>query len=308
MTSNNFAIRTESLTKHYGRIVAVDGLSLTVPRGQIFGLLGPNGSGKTTTMGMLLGLVKPTSGRFRLLDAGISYREALRRTGAIVETPCFYPYLSGRDNLAYFQGISGKSDRGELNELLERVGLADRADDRFRTYSLGMKQRLGLAYVLLGDPEILFLDEPTNGMDPDGMAEIRDLIRTLGTGDRTVLLSSHLLHEVEQVCDSVAILSRGRLIVQGGIHDLVHSLAGDQLRVHTTDNEKAIRILSALDWVGEIIVEDGTILVTAPAERSPELTEALGRSQVYVAEMSAEQMSLEQYYFKVTGGGDGEAG
>lgn len=308
MTFDDLAIETESLTKHYGRIVAVDGLSLAVPRGQIFGLLGPNGSGKTTTMGMLLGLVKPTSGRFRLLDAGISHREALRRTGAIVETPCFYPYLSGRDNLAYFQGISGKSDRGELNELLERVGLADRADDRFRTYSLGMKQRLGLAYVLLGDPEILFLDEPTNGMDPDGMAEIRDLIRALGTGDRTVLLSSHLLHEVEQVCDSVAILSRGRLIVQGGIHDLVHSLAGDRLRVHTTDNEKAIGILSALDWVGEIIVEDGTILVTAPAERSPELTEALGRSQVYVAEMSAEQMSLEQYYFKVTGGGDGEAG
>ena len=308
MTFNDLAIETESLTKHYGSIEAVDGLSLAVPRGQIFGLLGPNGSGKTTTMGMLLGLVKPTSGRFRLLDAGISHREALRRTGAIVETPCFYPYLSGRDNLAYFQGISGKSDRGELNELLERVGLADRADDRFRTYSLGMKQRLGLAYVLLGDPEILFLDEPTNGMDPDGMAEIRDLIRTLGTGDRTVLLSSHLLHEVEQVCDSVAILSRGRLIVQGGIHDLVHSLAGDRLRVHTTDNEKAIRILSALDWVGEIIVEDGTILVTAPGERSPELTEALGRSQVYVAEMTAEQMSLEQYYFKVTGGGDGEAG
>ncbi len=308
MTFNDFAIETESLTKHYGRIVAVDGLSLAVPRGQIFGLLGPNGSGKTTTMGMLLGLVKPTSGRFRLLDAGISHREALRRTGAIVETPCFYPYLSGRDNLAYFQGISGKSDRGELNELLERVGLADRADDRFRTYSLGMKQRLGLAYVLLGDPEILFLDEPTNGMDPDGMAEIRNLIRSLGTGDRTVLLSSHLLHEVEQVCDSVAILSRGRLIVQGGIHDLVHSLAGDRLRVHTTDNEKAIRILSALDWVGKIIVEDGTILITAPGERSPELTEALGRSQVYVAEMSAEQMSLEQYYFKVTGGGDGEAG
>lgn len=308
MTFDDLAIETESLTRHYGNIVAVDGLSLAVPRGQIFGLLGPNGSGKTTTMGMLLGLVKPTSGRFRLLDAGISHREALRRTGTIVETPCFYPYLSGRDNLAYFQGISGKSDRGELNELLERVGLADRADDRFRTYSLGMKQRLGLAYVLLGDPEILFLDEPTNGMDPDGMAEIRDLIRTLGTGDRTVLLSSHLLHEVEQVCDSVAILSRGRLIVQGGVHDLVHSLAGDRLRVHTTDNEKAIGILSALDWVGEIIVEDGTILVTAPAERSPELTEALGRSQVYVAEMSAERMSLEQYYFKVTGGGDGEAG
>ena len=306
MTSNDFAIRTESITKHYGRIVAVDGLSLTVPRGQIFGLLGPNGSGKTTTMGMLLGLVKPTSGRFRLLDADISHREALRRTGAIVETPCFYPDLSGRDNLAYFQGISGKSNREELSELLEKVGLGDRANDRFRTYSQGMKQRLGLACVLLGDPEILFLDEPTNGMDPEGMAEIRELIRSLGTGGRTVLLSSHLLNEVEQVCDSVAILSRGRLVVQGRLDDLVHSLAANQLRVRTTDNERAMEILSALEWVGEITVEDGEILVAVPTERSPELTAALGRSDVYVAEMSAEQMSLEQYYFKVTGSSEGE--
>lgn len=301
----DIVIATESLTKHYGRIVAVDGLSMAVPRGQIFGLLGPNGSGKTTTMGMLLGLVKPTSGRFRLLDEGISHREALRRTGAIVETPCFYPDLSGRDNLAYFQGISGKSNRGELSELLEKVGLADRANDRFRTYSQGMKQRLGLAYVLLGDPEILFLDEPTNGMDPAGMAEIRELIRSLGTGGRTVLLSSHLLHEVEQVCDSVAILSRGRLVVQGRLDDLVHSLAEDRLRVRTTDNEKAIGILSELDWVGEVTVEDGKILVAVPTERSPELTAALGCSDVYVAEMSAEQMSLEEYYFKVTGSGEG---
>ncbi|MDE2729597.1 MAG: ABC transporter ATP-binding protein [Gemmatimonadota bacterium] len=306
MTSNNFAIRTESLTKHYGRIVAVDGLSLAVPRGQIFGLLGPNGSGKTTTMGMLLGLVKPTSGRFRLLDADISHLEALRRTGAIVETPCFYPDLSGRDNLAYFQGISGKSNREELSELLEKVDLGDRANDRFRTYSQGMKQRLGLACVLLGDPEILLLDEPTNGMDPEGMAEIRELIRSLGTGGRTVLLSSHLLHEVEQVCDSVAIISRGRLVVQGRLDDLVHSLAANQLRVRTTDNEKAMEILSALEWVGEITVEDGKILVAVPTERSPELTAALGRSDVYVAEMSVEQMSLEQYYFKVTGSSEGE--
>lgn len=303
--SNDFAIETESLTRRYGRIAAVDGLSLAVPRGRIFGLLGPNGSGKTTTMGMLLGLVKPTSGRFRLLGAGISHLEALRRIGAIVESPCFYPSLSGRDNLAYFQGISGKSDRGELNELLERVGLADRANDRFRTYSQGMKQRLGLACVLLGDPEILFLDEPTNGMDPDGMAEIRELIRSLGTGGRTVILSSHLLHEVEQVCDSVAILSRGRLVVHGRLDDLVHSLTGDRLRVRTTDNGKATEILAALDWVGEVTEDDESILVAVSVDRSAELTAALGRSDVYVAEMSAEQMSLEQYYFKVTSSGEG---
>ena len=151
----------------------------------------------------------------------------MRRLGAIVETPAFYPYLSGRDNLAYFQGIAGRSNAAELDDLLEKVGLADRADSRYRTYSLGMKQRLGLAYALLGDPELLFLDEPTNGMDPAGMAEVRDLIRSLGTGGRTVLLSSHLLHEVEQVCDSVAILSKGKLIAQGDVEDLVRP-GGDE--------------------------------------------------------------------------------
>ena len=159
----------------------------------------------------------------------------MSRVGAIVETPSFYPYLSGRDNLAYFQGIAGRGDRRELDDLLEKVGLADRGDSRFRTYSLGMKQRLGLAYAILGDPELLFLDEPTNGMDPAGMAEVRDLIRSLGTGGRTVLLSSHLLHEVEQVCDSVGILSKGKLIVQGKVEDLVHSREGERVRLRTTD-------------------------------------------------------------------------
>ena len=237
---DDVVIETHGLTKRYGEILAVDDLSMNVPRGHVFGLLGPNGSGKTTTMGMLLGLVKPTAGSFSLFDSSTQNLEALRRIGAIVETPSFYPYLSGRDNLAYFQGITGRGDPAELDGLLEKVDLADRADSRFRTYSLGMKQRLGLAYALLGDPEVLFLDEPTNGMDPAGMAEVRDLIRSLGTGGRTVLLSSHLLHEVEQVCDSVAILSKGKLIAQGKVADLVHSRAGDQVRLSTTDNTKAV--------------------------------------------------------------------
>ena len=159
-------IETEALTKRFGKIVAVDNLSLTVPRGHVFGLLGPNGSGKTTTMGMLLGLTRPTAGSFRLFGSHTRHQEALRRVGAIVETPTFYPYLSGRQNIAYFQGILGRGTPQELDDLLERVGLADRGNDRFHTYSLGMKQRLGLAYALLGDPELLFLDEPTNGMDP----------------------------------------------------------------------------------------------------------------------------------------------
>ena len=155
---------------------------MSVPRGHVFGLLGPNGSGKTTTMSMLLGLVRPTSGGFNLFGSSDGLEQALHRVGAIIESPSFYPYLTGRQNLLYFQGISGRGSSDEIEDLLERVGLADRGDHKFRTYSLGMKQRLGLAYALLGDPELLFLDEPTNGMDPSGMAEVRDLIRSLGTG------------------------------------------------------------------------------------------------------------------------------
>ena len=258
-------------------------------------------------MGMLLGLVKPTAGGFTLFDEGAQHQDSLRRVGAIVETPSFYPYLSGRANLAYFQGITGRGGSGELDELLEKVGLADRADSRFRTYSLGMKQRLGLAYALLGDPELLFLDEPTNGMDPAGMAEVRDLIHSLGTGGRTVMLSSHLLHEVEQVCDSVAILSKGKLIAQGKVDDLVHSRGGERVRLRTTDNARAVEVLSELDWVAEVTMEGESVVVTAPSERSPELSIALGQSEVYVTEMVAEEMSLEQYFLDVTRDGQ-EAG
>ena len=238
---------------------------------------------------------------FSLFGNGTPHQNALHRVGAIAETPSFYPYLSGRDNLAYYQGITGRGNRKELDDLLKKVGLADRAHSRFRTYSLGMKQRLGLAYALLGDPEILFLDEPTNGMDPAGMAEVREMIRGLGTGGRTVLLSSHLLHEVEQVCDSVAILSNGKLIAQGKVADLVHSRAGERVRLRTTDNAKAVEVLSALEWVGDVRIEGEAVIVEAPSERSSELSAALGRSEVYVTEMAADEMSLEQYFLEITG-------
>ena len=298
---NDFVIQTEGLTKRYGKIVAVDGLSMEVRRGHVYGLLGPNGSGKTTTMGMLLGLVSPTSGSFSLFGSTDGHQKALRRVGAIVETPSFYPYLSGRRNLAYFQGIAGRGDPGEIDALLDKVSLLSRADSRFQTYSLGMKQRLGLAYALLGDPELLFLDEPTNGMDPEGMAEIRELIRNLGDGNRTVLLSSHLLNEVEQVCDSVTIISKGRLIAQGDVAELVRSRQRDQIRMKTTDDARAREILSALDWVEEVTAQDDFLLVAAPPERTGELTAALGRAEVYVTEAAPVQTSLEEYFLEVTG-------
>ena len=300
---NESVIQTNGLTKHYGRIRAVDGLSLNVPHGRIFGLLGPNGSGKTTLMSMLLGLVRPTAGSFTLFGAEPErggLERQLHRIGAIIETPSFYPYLSGRNNLAYFQGISGRGHTGELDSLLERVGLSGRGGDKFQTYSLGMKQRLGLAYSLLGDPELLVLDEPTNGMDPAGMAEVRELIRGMGEGGRTVILSSHLLNEVEQICDSVAILSHGRLIAQGDVSELLRERGQGQLRLRTTDDAKAREILSALAWVDSVSADNGYLVAGVDAARSWEITAALSRNEVYVAEMTPSQMSLEQYFLDVT--------
>ncbi len=302
---DDLVIQTDGLTKRYGRVMAVDGLSLEVPKGRIFGLLGPNGSGKTTLMSMLLGLVRPTAGRFTLFgnspEGGGLDRE-LHRIGALIETPTFYPYLSGRNNLAYFQGISGRGDPDELDALLEQVGLGGRGGDKFQTYSLGMKQRLGLAYTLIGNPELLLLDEPTNGMDPAGMAEVRELIRSLGGENRTVILSSHLLNEVEQVCDSVAILSHGKLIAQGDVAELLQERGRPQVRLRTTDNARAREILDALAWVEGVSAENGYLIAGVEAERSWEITAALSRNEVYIAEMSPSQISLEQYFLDVTEG------
>ena len=298
----DYVIETSGLAKRYGPVVAVDDLSLRVPRGRVFGLLGPNGAGKTTTMGMLLGLVRPTAGSVRLFGKELaeSPRNILRRVGAIVESPAFYPYLSGRDNLRYLQGIGGYSNSTYIDHLLGKVGLADRADSEFRTYSLGMKQRLGLAYALLGDPELLILDEPTNGMDPAGMVEVRELIRGLGDDGCSVLLSSHLLHEVEELCDSVAILSHGKLVAEGEVEKLL--LNGRRaVSISTTDDVKAEEVVSSLAWVSRVNVENGSLMVTAPPERSPEISAALSAQGIHITEMSQVKESLEEYYLEVTG-------
>ena len=301
---DEFVIQTHGLTKRYKNVVAVDDLSLEIRQGRVYGLLGPNGSGKTTTMGLLLGLLTPTSGTFRLFGSAHGHEESLRRVGAIIESPSFYPYLSGFQNLRYFQMISGGRSEEELEILIDRVGLAGRGDDLFRTYSSGMKQRLGIAYALLGDPDIVFLDEPTNGLDPEGMIEVRELIKGLGDGNRTVLLSSHLLHEVEQVCDSVTIISKGKLIVQGEVSQLVATVGSEQVRTKTTDNSKSLQILSALEWVEGISIHEDSLLVTASIKRSAELTAALADAGVFVAEMMPVRTSLEEYFLEVTGHGE----
>ena len=301
MTTTNVenVIETTDLTKQYGEVTAVDHLTLRVPRGGVFGFLGPNGSGKTTTMGMLLGLVHPTSGVARIFGDPARHPATLRRVGAMVETPTFYPYLSGRANLLYFQGIGRRGVPADVDRLLDLVDLGKRAASKYATYSLGMKQRLGIACALLGDPELMFLDEPTNGLDPAGVVEVRELIRDLGKGGRTVVLSSHLLAETELVCDNVAVLSRGKLIVQGSIQELLRQHDGFRLR--TTDDAKSRAALAEMNWVQHVEHEDGGLMVTAPPARAWEISKALAQREVYINELMPVHRSLEEFFMEITG-------
>lgn len=299
MTSE-LVVETVGLTKRYRNVVAVDALSLRVPRGGVFGFLGPNGSGKTSTMSMLLGLVRATSGKALIFGEPAGESRTLRRVGAIVEAPTFYPYLSGRANLRYFCGIRQRGTPADIGRLLELVGLTARANSKYSTYSLGMRQRLGIACALLGDPEVLFLDEPTNGLDPAGVVEVRELIRRLGQDGRTVILSSHLLSETELVCDRVAVLGRGSLIAEGSIDELLRQ--HDSLRVSTTDNAAAGPLLNALPWVAGVVVTDDGFVVNAPAKRAGELTRALAERRVYVTALVPAHRTLEEFFMEITAG------
>ena len=292
-------IETDGLTKRYGDVVAVDQLSLHVPKGGVFGFLGPNGSGKTTTMGVLLGLVQRTSGEARIFGDPVGHAETLRRIGAMVESPTFYPYLSGRANLRYFQGIRRRGTPADIDRLLDLVDLGKRADSKYATYSLGMKQRLGIACALLGDPELVFLDEPTNGLDPAGVVEVRELIRDLGKGGRTIVLSSHLLAETELVCDHVAVLSRGKLIVQGSIKDLLRE--HDSFWLGTTDDAAAAPLLSAMAAVERVVPGQGELVVTAPPARTAEITRALADAGIYVTKLVPIHRTLESFFMEITG-------
>jgi ABC-2 type transport system ATP-binding protein len=217
----------------------------------------------------------------------------------MVETPTFYPYLSGRANLRYFQAIGRRGSPADIDRLLRLVDLGKRADSKFATYSLGMKQRLGVALALLGDPELVFLDEPTNGLDPAGVVEVRELIRELGTGGRTVVLSSHLLAETELVCDNVAVLSRGKLIAQGTIKELLRE--HDSLRLRTTDDVAARTVLAKLPWVESVDQQDGSLMVAAPQARAWEVARALAERQIYVNELVPMHRTLEEFFMEITG-------
>src|SRR6266498_4084476 len=298
MSVAEHVIETRDLTRVYGKHVrAVDRLNLLVRRGEVYGFLGPNGAGKTTTLRMLLGLVHATSGTTLVLGRAPGDPQSLIRVGAMVEEPAFYPYLSGRDNLRVMARFASLPEDG-VDAALDVVDLLGRGGDRFKTYSQGMRQRLGVAAALLKDPDLLILDEPTNGLDPAGMADMRALIRRLDSGDRTVLLSSHLLGEVQQVCDRVGVISRGTLIAEGTVDEL---RAGGSIVVRAEPLAEAARLARhLLGSVEAVTVDDGVLRLDAPAHRAGQVNRQLVEAGIEVSELRWSEPTLETVFLELT--------
>jgi ABC-2 type transport system ATP-binding protein len=304
--SDQYVVETTGLTKRFGERVAVDDVDLRIPRGAAFGYLGPNGAGKTTLIRMLLGLTRASAGSMRLLGRPVpAEREAaLARVGAIVEEPRFHRFLTGRENLAVTAAARGPEAHARIDRVLARVGLSERADDRVKSYSLGMRQRLGVARALLGDPELLILDEPTNGLDPAGIHEFRQMIRQFVDDGMTVLLSSHLLDEVEKVADYVAIVDRGRVVLQGSIADL-RAESEQTILVSTSDESQAMAmlVLDAVVCAAER-TQDGIRVTLRPgldaATAIGEVTRRLVEAGVDVRRVEPLRASLEQRFLEIT--------
>jgi ABC-type multidrug transport system ATPase subunit len=294
-------VEVTGLTKRYGDTLAVDGVDLMVLPGEVYGFLGPNGAGKTTTLRILTGLIAPTSGDVRVLGGAPGQPDVLGRTGSLIESPAFYPYLSGLDNLRLLAEYA-EVPRRKVDEVLELVDLAGRAKDRFSAYSLGMKQRLGVAAALLKDPELVILDEPTNGLDPAGMRDMRRLIRELGSGGRTVLLSSHLLGEVQQICDRVGIINSGRMVAEHNVEEL----RGEQeLVVRAAPREQAMSVLTSF---GPVHQYDDTLRVQVDPERAAEVNRVLVEAGIAVSELRSSERALEDIFFELTSGEKADVG
>ncbi len=301
--TNGFVVETSALTKRFGERTAVDNVELRVPRGSAFGYLGPNGAGKTTLIRMLLGLTQATAGTMRLLGRSVpdERASALARVGAIVEEPRFHRHLTGRENLTVIAAAREPEAHGRIDGALARVGLSQRADERVKQYSLGMRQRLGVARSLLADPELLILDEPTNGLDPAGIHAFRDMIRGFVTAGRTVLLSSHLLDEVEKICDEVAIVDRGK-VVAGSIADL--AAGGKQtILIETSNEEQALAILSDHRAVESAAAGSTGIRVTLHAESGAavdDISRRLVHAGLAIRRFEPARVSLEQRFLEIT--------
>ncbi len=314
----NTIISTSRLTKAFGNLIAVNDLHLQVMRGDVFGFLGPNGSGKTTTIRMLLGLIRPTAGRAVIFGMDNAYQlpAILQRIGAIVEMPIFYPYLSGLDNLRVIAAasgmVSGPSNDRRLAEVLEIVELRTYEKLAYRKYSLGMKQRLGIAAALLTDPELVLLDEPTNGLDPAGVFEIRQLIQRLSSLGKTIFISSHILYEIQQVCNRVAILQKGNLVKQGNVSELMRK--SEQIEVRLNREDETLYAQNVLqqartqgaDWITQVRIERNRqnhplLLIDAPVARSAEVNALLAQQSLYAAELHPREGSLEEVFLQLTG-------
>ena len=295
MTHTAPLVEITGLTKRYGDTLAVDGVDLLVHPGEVYGFLGPNGAGKTTTLRILTGLIAPTSGSVRVLGGSPGQSQVLARIGSMIESPAFYPYLSGLDNLRLLAEYA-EVPRTRIAEVLAQVDLTDRARDRFSTYSLGMKQRLGVAAALLKDPELVILDEPTNGLDPAGMRDMRRLIRELGADGRTVLLSSHLLGEVQQICDRVGIISEGRMVAEHAVEELREQ---QELVIRAAPLESAHSVLRTA--LGDVVHRyDDTLRVSLPPARAAEVNRVLVQAGIAVSELRSTERALEDVFFELT--------
>jgi len=308
------AIQLNGLSKSFGRgqtrIDAVKNVNLNIAPGQVYGFLGPNGAGKTTTIRMITGLIHPTAGDVHIFGQDVrAHQEALRRIGAVVEGAAFYPFLSGRRNLevlARTSGSYGKALKTRIADLLAQVGLHERADQRVRGYSLGMRQRLGVAAALLSNPDILIFDEPTNGLDPEGMTEIRRFIRAQAVEHgKTIFLSSHLLHEVENLCDRVAIIHRGVIVREGSVSELLD--ASTRLRIEVSPRDIAIEALRGRWTASPVTDVENALLVDAPRAAIPELVRALVAQNVDVYQVVSERQNLEAFFLTVIQQQNGEA-
>ena len=301
-------VEARSLRKRYGRITAVDGVDLTVRTGDIYGFLGPNGAGKTTAMRMLLGLLRPEAGSVSLFgrDPQRELPQALDGVAGFVETPHFYPYLSGRTNLELCAALDGGEARDRIDGALDLVELRDRARDRVGGYSQGMRQRLGLAAALIRDPRLLILDEPTNGLDPAGIRDMRALIQRLADEGMTIFLSSHLLAEVEELCTRVSIIRDGRIVYEGSLADL-RAGAAPRYRLRTSDLQLARVICSADRRLHELSEVDGELVFAADERTVLALTRKLVEAGLGIAALVPERATLEDLFFELTEGGDGRA-
>jgi ABC-2 type transport system ATP-binding protein len=298
--SPDLALATRDLRKSYGSRVALAGLDLSVPTGVVYGFLGPNGAGKTTTMRLLTGLLHPDSGSIHLLGSPFARgdRRRLFRVGALVESPSFYPYLNGRQNLHALAATGAPVPKNRVEELLELVGLRDRATDKVSGYSLGMKQRLGIAAAMLGDPRVLVLDEPANGLDPEGIRWMREFLQGLAAEGRTVLVSSHLLSEMQALADDVVIVAAGRLVRQGAVAEVLASMGGDtQIQVGTPDPAK---LADALRAVGAVVRPAGPHTLVVTGTTAAVVGDAALAAGVAVHHLSTDQPDLEDVFLSLT--------